>query len=101
MCSISSANSSTHSIDELCRYDKPFDRHDWTVNRCGEEHRYIIDYYGATNQHGFHIDARPVLTPSGIVDRVRVASNRIFQALFPPKTPVAPFKAPPAGGAPA
>lgn len=23
----------------------PFDRHDWTVDRCGKEIRYIIDYY--------------------------------------------------------
>ena len=23
----------------------PFDRHDWIVDRCGTEHRYIIDYY--------------------------------------------------------
>lgn len=24
---------------------RPFDRHDWTVDRCGKEVRYIIDYY--------------------------------------------------------
>ena len=24
---------------------RPFDRHDWTVDRCGQEVRYIIDYY--------------------------------------------------------
>ena len=24
---------------------RPFDRHDWTVDRCGEHVRYIIDYY--------------------------------------------------------
>lgn len=24
---------------------RPFDRHDWTIDRCGEEVRYIIDYY--------------------------------------------------------
>ncbi|MES1922018.1 hypothetical protein MHBO_003536 [Bonamia ostreae] len=23
----------------------PFDRHDWTVDRCGKEVRYVIDYY--------------------------------------------------------
>ncbi len=23
----------------------PFDRHDWVVNRCGKEVKYIIDYY--------------------------------------------------------
>ncbi|XP_013406969.1 cytochrome c-type heme lyase [Lingula anatina] len=26
-------------------YDLPFDRHDWIVDRCGKEVRYIIDYY--------------------------------------------------------
>ena len=23
----------------------PFDRHDWYVDRCGEEVRYVIDFY--------------------------------------------------------
>ncbi len=27
------------------RYELPFDRHDWIVERCGKEVRYIIDYY--------------------------------------------------------
>ena len=27
---------------------EPFDRHDWTVDRCGKEVRYIIDYYSIT-----------------------------------------------------
>lgn len=26
-------------------HDAPFDRHDWVVDRCGKEVRYIIDYY--------------------------------------------------------
>lgn len=28
-------------------YELPFDRHDWVVDRCGKEVRYIIDYYDA------------------------------------------------------
>jgi cytochrome c heme-lyase len=33
-----------------CKYylglaSRPFDRHDWIVDRCGKEVRYIIDYY--------------------------------------------------------
>jgi hypothetical protein len=24
---------------------EPFDRHDWTVDRCGQEVRYVIDFY--------------------------------------------------------
>jgi cytochrome c heme-lyase len=61
-----------------CGYDKPFDRHDWYVNRCGREVRYIIDYYGSTNSHGFHIDARPELTFGGLVDRVTVVGKRLW-----------------------
>ncbi len=26
---------------------RPFDRHDWTLDRCGREVRYVIDYYSA------------------------------------------------------
>lgn len=25
--------------------NRPFDRHDWYIDRCGEEIRYIIDFY--------------------------------------------------------
>ena len=61
-------------------YDKPFDRHDWTVNRCGTDVVYIIDYYAQTNRHGFHIDARPALTLGGMFDRARVAARHSQQA---------------------
>lgn len=57
--------------------DKPFDRHDWTVDRCGKEVRYVIDYYGGTDEitEGspapvFHVDVRPALdSPGAFVDR--------------------------------
>lgn len=32
-------------IRQLMGYELPFDRHDWVVDRCGREIRYIIDYY--------------------------------------------------------
>lgn len=32
-------------IRSLMGYELPFDRHDWIVDRCGREVRYIIDYY--------------------------------------------------------
>lgn len=32
-------------IRHLFGYEYPFDRHDWIVDRCGKEVRYIIDYY--------------------------------------------------------
>jgi hypothetical protein len=36
----------------------PFDRHDWVVDRCGKEVRYIIDYYETDG--AYSIDARCV-----------------------------------------
>jgi hypothetical protein len=45
----------------------PFDRHDWVVDRCGMEVRYIIDFYNATPAPGdprpiaMHLDVRPAL----------------------------------------
>ena len=30
---------------QLMGYKPPFDRHDWVVQRCGEEVRYLIDFY--------------------------------------------------------
>ena len=94
------------------RYDKPFDRHDWYVNRCGREVRYIIDYYGATNAHGFHIDARPVLSLGGLIDRGRVMANRFWKRFGPQQAPTtaapsaigigaSPFRGPPEVGTPA
>jgi cytochrome c heme-lyase len=54
---------------DLFRYQRPFDRHDWVVDRCGTRVRYVIDYYtGKTGPNGlggnplsFYIDARPAL----------------------------------------
>ncbi|KAI8344800.1 cytochrome c/c1 heme-lyase [Chlamydoabsidia padenii] len=44
---------------------KPFDRHDWYVNHCGQERRYVIDYYEAPEETPgvpvFHLDVRPAL----------------------------------------
>jgi cytochrome c heme-lyase len=57
----------------------PFDRHDWTVNRCGKEVRYIIDYYAVEEKDGdisYFIDARPAPTLGGVYDRVRLAARK-------------------------
>lgn len=47
------------------RYQRPFDRHDWVVDRCGTKVRYVIDYYTGRvdkgNPFSFYIDARPAL----------------------------------------
>ncbi|CAE7921867.1 cchl, partial [Symbiodinium sp. KB8] len=48
----------------------PFDRHDWVVDRCGTEVRYIIDYYTGkapreTVAPSFFLDVRPALDRPG------------------------------------
>lgn len=54
----------------VCRYQAPFDRHDWEVIRPSEQRvRYVIDFYpgrGADRLEGapnlsFHLDVRPAL----------------------------------------
>ncbi|KAM3865655.1 holocytochrome c-type synthase-like [Diretmus argenteus] len=60
-------------------YELPFDRHDWIVDRCGSEVRYVIDYYDAgaldhRHQNNTVLDVRPALESLGAVwDRMRVA----------------------------
>ncbi len=60
------------------RYTPPFDRHDWIVDRCGTEVRYIIDFYNGEPARGdarpiaMHLDVRPALDSIGSAwDRVR------------------------------
>ncbi|KAJ1975962.1 Cytochrome c1 heme lyase [Dimargaris xerosporica] len=67
-------------------YKLPFDRHDWVVDRCGQQVTYIIDFYSGSTitrtlpgtsssvtiqAPSFYLDVRPKLTPQGFVDRVR------------------------------
>lgn len=60
-------------------YELPFDRHDWIVNRCGQEVRYVIDYYdgGEVDKETYQftiLDVRPAFDSLGAVwDRMRVA----------------------------
>ncbi|XP_053326367.1 holocytochrome c-type synthase [Spea bombifrons] len=59
-------------------YELPFDRHDWIVDRCGKEVRYVIDYYdgGQVDQnYQFTIlDVRPAFDSIDAVwDRMKVA----------------------------
>jgi cytochrome c heme-lyase len=57
--------------------EKPFDRHDWIVDRCGTSVRYVIDYYngsGDSGAAGVDIDARPALdSVQAVIDRSAVA----------------------------
>jgi cytochrome c heme-lyase len=63
-------------------YIKPFDRHDWVVDRCGEEIRYILDFYEGPNvanlPAAIHIDVRPAVSAGGVIDRVRMTFNEWF-----------------------
>ncbi|XP_019645748.1 PREDICTED: cytochrome c-type heme lyase-like [Branchiostoma belcheri] len=59
-------------------YELPFDRHDWIVDRCGKQVRYIIDYYdGGSVKENFQftiLDVRPAMDSFGAVwDRMKVA----------------------------
>lgn len=54
------------------RYPRPFDRHDWVVNRNGKEVRYVIDYYETGNENkelgnglDIELDVRPALDSFG------------------------------------
>ncbi|KAK4475664.1 hypothetical protein MN116_000933 [Schistosoma mekongi] len=69
----------------------PFDRHDWVVDRCGKEVRYVIDYYdGGSVDEACQfaiLDVRPALDSFGAFwDRVQVAWMR-FTSLDPPQKP--------------
>jgi len=62
---------------------RPFDRHDWYVDRCGEKTvRYVIDYYDdprTGDEYEVSIDTRPALDDLGnLFDRLR----RPFWNLF-------------------
>ncbi|XP_075920973.1 holocytochrome c-type synthase [Petromyzon marinus] len=60
-------------------YELPFDRHDWVVDRCGREIRYVIDYYDsglldAGSLRFSTLDVRPALDSlQAAWDRSRVA----------------------------
>eukprot|EP00041_Stephanoeca_diplocostata_P033079 m.1082922 g.1082922 ORF g.1082922 m.1082922 type:complete len:234 (+) comp24267_c0_seq39:93-794(+) len=59
----------------------PYDRHDWTVDRCGKEVRYIIDYYSSGDD--YWIDARPAPTLLGMFDRARLALLKMSRGHSP------------------
>lgn len=68
-------------IRQLMGYELPFDRHDWIVDRCGKDVRYVIDYYdgGSVDEnHRFAIlDVRPAMDNwENIWDRMKVAYMR-------------------------
>ena len=65
----------------LVGYEKPFDRHDWVVDRCGKSVEYVIDFYSGKAGGGmglgpsFYLDVRPKLNSwQGVRTRVAAAS---------------------------
>ncbi|XP_066482537.1 holocytochrome c-type synthase [Tiliqua scincoides] len=59
-------------------YELPFDRHDWIIDRCGTEVRYVIDYYDGgevdKNYQFTILDVRPAFDSlSAVWDRMKVA----------------------------
>ena len=68
------------NLKYIVRYELPFDRHDWVVDRDGKDVRYVIDFYkGAqatsVDQAPFSIflDVRPALDSyQAVIDRACV-----------------------------
>lgn len=68
---------------DFSRYELPFDRHDWVVDRCGREVRYIIDYYDIGDEEAYKrgefvfLDVRPAMDSfQAALDRARVCVLR-------------------------
>jgi cytochrome c heme-lyase len=72
-----------HDLSPLARIrswftgEVPFDRHDWYVDRCGREVRYVIDFYFDEDKAGtmeaFTVEARPALDDlTSCVDRLKM-----------------------------
>lgn len=64
-------------INSLLGYTKPFDRHDWVVDRCGTHIEYVIDFYAGKNDPksgkalNFYLDVRPKFnTIEGVKTRI-------------------------------
>lgn len=68
-------------------YELPFDRHDWIIDRCGKEVRYVIDYYdgGFLEENGNFalLDVRPALDSfEALWDRMRATYWRWTHEYF-------------------
>lgn len=55
----------------LLGYHAPFDRHDWTIDRCGKKIDYVIDFYSGKRDPknpgipSFYLDVRPKVSVEG------------------------------------
>ncbi|KAI0807162.1 cytochrome C1 heme lyase [Fomes fomentarius] len=66
----------------LLGFSRPFDRHDWIVDRCGTRMRYVIDFYSghaggpSPKNLSFYLDVRPALDSW---EGVRMRTERFWQ----------------------
>lgn len=69
-------------------YELPFDRHDWVIDRCGKDVRYVIDYYDSNHldsQTGKFalLDVRPAFDSfEAVWDRTRACYWRWTKDIF-------------------
>ncbi|XP_049288582.1 holocytochrome c-type synthase [Anopheles funestus] len=68
-------------IRNMMGYELPFDRHDWIIDRCGKDVRYVIDYYDGgmvDEKYKFALlDVRPAMDSfENVWDRMKVAYMR-------------------------
>ena len=104
-----------------CKYylglaSRPFDRHDWIVDRCGKEVRYIIDYYDVASARpndrlpvsmheegavpSISIDVRPAGDSlADVLDRVQATFAGLPKVLGTASVPAAAEAAPTAAAA--
>ena len=71
-------------LQSMVGYSAPYDRHDWIIDRCGRDVRYVIDFYDGQRHPSLpvstHIDARPALDSVGAAfDRVRAWFESKFE----------------------
>ena len=81
----------------LIRYSKPFDRHDWIIQRGDEDVRYVIDFYkGASHPNSpvsIFLDVRPAVDSlSAIVDIISFEYRKRFLSSSLPKSSLQTYK---------
>ena len=88
----------------LLGYTLPFDRHDWVIDRNGQDVRYVIDFYKGAQPVGgraaiaMYLDVRPALdSHTAIIDRISVAVRQAlgFATTFNPAVKHAHNSSPP------
>jgi len=77
----------------LLGYSKPFDRHDWIIDRNGKEVRYVIDFYKGKSPSHFNapmsvfLDVRPALdSPQAAIDIISRGFREWHSLYFFPDT---------------